>query len=419
MSLRRKGELLPYSMTRQGFEAVYNGDVNLPDESEADDFLEYGRDDHGNVYTVYSSWGFANIDEENWSDEIRFINSMQESLGPLSDQIRRIRAHIASLQCCDSGIPVTIDEILNSIGTGVLPEPAFHPGCWLDSSSRTTQPDQAECMQTIEDVVRCYLSGHAKEELIGKHPDASSFINRTIKWLGPAGELSNVQKLMLERFLLPFEFFTGRTEDHQKVHRDCFEPDGRGDAIDIRISTSAGLPKIYADFRPEFRENLNTLEDESKRELYIVCCAMAHGLHGLSDCHHSSFRWIESWIHGIGNFSLKIPGRRAGVEGRRLGQLQFGYALGIDRWLQDIPMHWFLLDLGHVDLDFNPKNEILRVYSYLGDKSPVKEWLAACLWFTLVLERPASLYDWGHRHKELMSGTESKGLGVRQWMKTR
>ena len=79
-------------------------------------------------------------------------------------------------------------------------------------------------------------------------------------------------------------------------------------------------------------------------------------------------------------------------------------------------MQWLLLDLGHIDVGFDPKNEILRVYAYLGDKTPVKEWLAACLWYTLVLERPASLYDWGHRHRELVKTAQTKGINVREWM---
>ena len=79
-------------------------------------------------------------------------------------------------------------------------------------------------------------------------------------------------------------------------------------------------------------------------------------------------------------------------------------------------MQWLLLDLGHIDLGFDPKNEILRAYAYLGDKTPVKEWLAACLWYTLVLERPASLYNWGRRHRELVEIAQTKGLSVREWM---
>jgi hypothetical protein len=80
-------------------------------------------------------------------------------------------------------------------------------------------------------------------------------------------------------------------------------------------------------------------------------------------------------------------------------------------------MQFLLLDLGHVDLGFDPKNEVLRVYAYLGEeRTPVKEWLAACLWFNLTLMPPASLYKWGHGHKQLLEPANAQGISVREWM---
>jgi hypothetical protein len=80
-------------------------------------------------------------------------------------------------------------------------------------------------------------------------------------------------------------------------------------------------------------------------------------------------------------------------------------------------MQFLLLDLGHVDLGFDPKNEILRVYAYLGeDHAPVKKWLAACLWYTVALAPPASLYNHGRRYRGLLASTRQKGFSVREWM---
>jgi len=383
---------------------------------ETDPHVTYDQDEDGNVYTKHSSWGFAHLKESEWNDEIHFINSLQKRLGHLDDSSRRIRAQISSLQGCDSGVPVTIDEILNAIGTGELPQPAFHSGCWLSMGKRTTQPGHKECMQIIEQVLLTYLNGGKQEILIESYPAAEGFINRTFSWLGPVEELTDLQRLMLDRLLLPFEYLSGRTDDYQNVNARCYKEGGPGEALDDRISRTADLPKIHANYKREFHENLNAIDDPEKLDIYRICCAMTHGLHGLSDCHHSTFRWIESWIHGIGRFSLQIPGRTAGTESKRLGRLLFSYALGLDRWLQEIPMQWLLLDLGHVDLDFDPKDEIQRVYAYLGGKTPLKEWLVACLWYTLVHERPASLYDWGHRYTDLVNTAEMKGIRVLDWM---
>jgi len=221
----------------------------------------------------------------------------------------------------------------------------------------------------------------------------------------------------MERMLLPFEFFTNHNENRDAVHNNCFLEGGEGFRLDARISELAGLPKIYPKHEKEYRDNLNTISDTGKRELYKICGNIAFGTSELSDCHHNAFRFIENWIYGIGTLRWGIPTRIKGAEGKRLGHLLFDYALGLDRWLQGVPHQFLLLDLGHINLGFDPKNEILRVYAYLGDKKTrVNKWLAACLWYTLTLEPPASLYKWGWRHKELVESAKGNGISVREWM---
>ena len=80
-------------------------------------------------------------------------------------------------------------------------------------------------------------------------------------------------------------------------------------------------------------------------------------------------------------------------------------------------MQWLLLDLGHVDLGFDPKNEVLRVYAYLGEeKTPVKEWLAASLWHNLARSLPAGLDTARRYHAALLQRASEAGVGVREWM---
>jgi len=149
-------------------------------------------------------------------------------------------------------------------------------------------------------------------------------------------------------------------------------------------------------------------------ELYRICGALAHGLHGLSDCHHSAFRWIERWVHDIGALSMGIPGRNTGAERQRLAELLFGYALGLDSWLLGRSMQFLLLDLAYVDLRCDPKNEILRVYTYLGaERNPTKDWLAAFLWKGLSLTaNPRGLVV----QQELNERAGQVGISTRAWM---
>ena len=365
----------------------------------------------------YSLWGCFHTTVEEWNDEIHAINRMQAGLDPLSVDVRKIRAHIASLVPCDNGVPVTIDEILNVIGTGKLPEPAFHPGCWLSSGTRTTQPAQVESMRDIETVLRGYLDGQPAALLIESHPYAKGFIERTYEWLGPRAEVTEVQQLLMERMLLPFVFFTKSNPNRHEVYVDCFKPGGQGKAIDAKISALVGIPEIHPNYTKEYKAHLESIEDGYKKMIYMITGHIAHGVFEGSDCHHNTFRIIERWIHAVGTLTWDIPTRQPHTESTRLGRLLFGYALGIDRWLQGVPQQFVLLDLGHIELGFDPKNEILRVYAYLGeDHTPEKEWLAACLWYTLVSMPPASLYNRGHRYKALLARAVENGVSVRTWM---
>jgi len=260
-------------------------------------------------------------------------------------------------------------------------------------------------------------------------------MNRTYEWLGPVSELTEVQKLMMQRMLLTVDFFTKSSDttgsgpcsqfsdvstmqEAEMLVKELFGQDGRGARLDAEISEKADLPQIHPRWTEEFQKNLEKLDDPQKRELYKTCAHIASGVHTLSDCHHNTFRYIEGWIHGIGTGKLGIQTRKVGTEKERLGHLLFGYVLGLDKWLVGIPMQLLLLDLGHIDLGFDPKNEILRVYAYLGgERTPVKEWLAACLWHNLMYSlmdanNPAGLV----RHKNLLERAAKAGISPREWM---
>jgi hypothetical protein len=172
------------------------------------------------------------------SPEERFaIDRIQSALGPLDDEVRRTRAHIGSLVHCDPGIPVTIDELLRAIGRGKIGELSFHSGCWMSSvwwDSQGTQPRGVESMQAIECCLLAYLQGESAEALTHRYPQAVGFIQRIFTWLGPRQALSEVQVLMLERMLLPFDYFTKRRTDYEAGEVDCFGEGGR-DTADERI----------------------------------------------------------------------------------------------------------------------------------------------------------------------------------------
>ncbi len=399
---KRKGRLVPYDMVSPGFEAIFTGKKSSSEGEKVDIITTLTSDDAGNEIRRWPvfSWTFPGQEKE-WDEEIKHINNMQSELGPLDDGTRQIRAHIASLVPCDSGFPVTVDELLDAIGKGKLDEPSFRNGCWCSGMwwrQKTTQPLHMQSMKTINTILKGYLAGEPKEDFVEQFPGAAGFINRTYEWLDPAAELTKVKKLMMQRMFLTIDFFTkfsdtadsgpcsqfsevSRVQASEMLAKEVLGEDGRGACLDAEISEKAGLPQIYPLWNPKFQENLESLKNPQKKEMYRICCAIASGVYTLSDCHHNTFRLIEKWIHGIGSGKSSIPTRKAGTERERMGRLLFGYVLGLDKWLVGLPMQFLLLDLGHIDLGFDPKNEILRVYAYLGqERTPVKEWLAACLW---------------------------------------
>jgi len=417
MTQEPTSRLVPYEMVEPGFEAIYTGEQAEPGSERQEGPTTVLGDEEGRAIRRWSTWTWTWADQEaNWGDEIKHINAMQEALGPLDDDTRMIRAHIGSLVPCDAGFPIAVDDLLAAIGRGRFTELSVHNGCWCGGmwwESRGTQWGQEEALAAIETCAREYMAGTSVEALAERFPSARGSICRMADWLGPADQLTELQRLMIERMLLPFEFYAGRSRDYGEVNHNCFEEGGRGRELDSRISALAGLPKVHFRHTREFRENLESIDDPQKRELYDVHSRIANGIHGLSDCHHATFRYVETWLHGIGTGKVSIPTRPSGAEKERLGRLIFGYALGLDRWLLGAPMQFLLLDLGHIDLGFDPKNEILRVYAHLGDeRTPTKEWLAACLWYNLAHNDHGGLC----RHAELVRKADELGISVREWM---
>jgi hypothetical protein len=435
---KKKERLVPYNMVSPGFEAIYTGRKASSEGEKVEMITTVIADETGNEIRKWPvvSWTFPG-EEKKWDEEIKYINNMQSKLGKLDDSTRQIRSHIASLVPCDSGFPVTVDELLNAIGKGKLDEPSFRNGCWCSGmwwKQKTTQPLHMESMKIINTILKGYLAGEPREDFIREFPGAAGFINRTYAWLGPPTELTEVQKLMMQRMFLIIEYFSktsdtvpysqfddvSKLQEGERLVKELFEEGGQGANLDMEISKKADLPPVYPKWKPEYQENLESLEDSRKKELYKTCCAIASGVHTLSDCHHSTFRYIEGWIHGIGTGKLGIPSRKVGTERDRLGRSLFGYVLGLDKWLLGLPMQFVLLDLGHIDLGFELQNEILRVYAYLGaERTPVKEWLAACLWHNLMYSymdanNPAGLV----RHKNLLERTKEMGVSVREWIES-
>jgi hypothetical protein len=123
---KKKDELVPYNQVSPGFEAVYTGETSATPVQESVMVSTRYSDEDGNLINRWCTIPWIFPDEKGqwpegkWDDTVKHIHEMQSKLGPLTDGIRRIRAHITSLIPCDSGLPVTVDEILFAIARGEL-----------------------------------------------------------------------------------------------------------------------------------------------------------------------------------------------------------------------------------------------------------------------------------------------------------
>ena len=406
-------ELVAYEKLVPGNEAVYVSPVFKEGcEGWPADFI---TDEQSRDIMRWSLWPWEWEETAKANRPLRDrLDQLQLALGPLEGEVRRIRAHIVSLVPCDNGFPVSVDELLEAIGRGSLQAETFHDGCWIPAPwwpERTTQPGQPQSMRMIDRVLRGWLAGVMPGELSGELPYARRFIERTFAWLGPREHATELKLLMLERVLLLFPFLAKEVGDYREADRECFAAGGRGPELDLAIARMAGLPEIPIHDYAKFRSNYEAITDPEKRELYRVCYRIACGICGACDCHHNALRYIESWIHGIGTGHPQVAGRVSGAERERIGRALFGYVLGLASWLSGASMHLLHLDLGHMALGFDPWNEVLRVYAYLGDPDPQKVWLAACLWYSLRFNRPAGL----QRHEELLKLAGNHGLELDGW----
>ncbi len=123
---KHKDELVPYDQVSPGFEAAYTGETSSSPAGENEMTATLRSDEDGNLISQWSTipWTFPDKEdgwEENqWDDTVKCLHKMQSKLGSLTDDTRLLRSHITGLIPCDSGLPVTVDELLFAIDQFVL-----------------------------------------------------------------------------------------------------------------------------------------------------------------------------------------------------------------------------------------------------------------------------------------------------------
>jgi hypothetical protein len=283
------------------------------------------------------------------------INEMQRSLGALSEDARLIRIQIACLDRCYFTFPANVDLVLGSIADGkpnldarISCEPPWNNSLLPLLRRRRKQVAQdAAVLEARCARVRAYiaiLSGWAEEhdpaDLEHAVPEYVELARRIYRQLGAPSTLKQlyVQKLvwMLGLWAYPARYTPERWERHSK------------------------MAKVYGELIPR---ELNGAQD--------TISPLIDRNDDNGSCHHSFFRHIDHQMALIGGGG-DLPG--AGEERRRIHGAITNYVHVLGSWLAR-------RSIAETVAIWPACGEVVApVYQVLGEPTPLKRWLVACLW---------------------------------------
>lgn len=339
--------LAPYSETRPGFELLTGTSEHFPSVAE-------------NRYQV-CHWDIWATDDPTERDAVRQrLNAMQMALGSLDDEARFVRLQIACLQRCWWEFPTNVDVVLRGIGSGTVNldgrvscEPPWSELCTRLRLLRNHPAGDAGRYQTAEQEyglltdrraqARHYMTildwwtfGGDLELVQQALPEGAAAADRIYRWLGPPTPLKAlyVQKV---RVSLGWHAFPSKSS-----------------AIPSKSITETLMTAIGSAL-PEDGSDVGSMIE--RRDL----------------CHHAFFRHVDGQLAAIGaGARVAMPG--AGEERRRIHEAVTNYVHGLCSWLAGRPIE----DAAAV---WPPSDSTVRlIYTALGEPTPVKRWLAACLW---------------------------------------
>jgi hypothetical protein len=290
-------------------------------------------------------------------EERQRINLMQRALGPVDDDARYLRIQIACLARCYFTFPANVNLVLEGIGRGrpnldarISCEGPWNQGILprlrLERSHPAAGTDVIDSRRAL---VRAYLTiltcWAAEGDLsyltwrLLEHVDLAETLYR---WLGTPTALKMLYMRKLCWMLSFWAYEPAPQPYRQKRHGE--------------------VSKVLDD---AIRERLGGREDVIGR---LIERNAANGL-----CHHSFFRHVDYQIAAIGTGrTIELPG--AGQERRRIHRAVTHYVHALGSWLaqqtrEEAAMIW------------PPSEDTLqRVYGLLGEATPHKRWLVACLW---------------------------------------
>ena len=354
--------LAPYAKTRPGYEWV-RADV-CEDGLVGGDFRDAGEGYF--EVCLWEIWHWAagekrgnpRPDPAQIDAEKQAINDMQRALGEPSEEDRLIRIQSACLNRCYYTYPDNINQVIDGIATG-RPNVRAHISCeppWSHSllpllrrryNHRGGGDDHSHerraLVRAYMTVLDSYLVGGPLVELQELLPDHAELAETAYRRLGDPSPVKRLQVTRLRNALTMWSFPPSR-------HRDAYEYVHR---VDVLLADA-----VQAD--PD--------EDDT---LTVLIAKLHNGL-----CHQFFFRRLDHLIAHVGaGRRCELPGAGEGREFVIDTLVNYVHTLG----------SWLMGRTIDVTIDVWPRCEHTArfLYENLGEASPRKRWLVACLWKNL------------------------------------
>jgi hypothetical protein len=339
--------LAPYEQTRPGVEKFH---------TEAG-FFRQPAEACGTVY-LWDIWEKPKEPADE-SPEHRQINRMQEGLGRLDDESRFIRMQIACFNRCWYRFPHNVDIILQGIAAGhanldehVSCEPPWFQFVEILRHRRRHPAARRKgryCLPT---------DGYP---VIAPRPQLARAYMTILTWWSFGG---HVELLKLE---MP---------QHSELAETIYRRLGPRDPLKRLYVEKLRITLGHEAFPPVRHEGKNLLamwDEQIAKELAGRPDPLKDLVGEENLCSHAWFRHIDHQIAAIGaGKRVRLPG--SGEERTRVHAAVTDYVHALGSWLAGRAPE------AAAEIWPAGRETVFHVYGLLGEATPVKRWLTACLW---------------------------------------
>ncbi len=313
------------------------------------------REAHGKVTPMM--WNFTPFDGD-WpfDDEIHELIAMEEKIGNIPVWAIDVAVQIDALPHCGQvNFPVPIFAIFRGIGKG-QPEPSF---MFCFEASSATKARVKRCAEILEG----WFREKTQDAALSDWPDAKEFITKTYASLGQFTEL---KRLLVEHIALYLRLSTEELTTNDE-----------------------GLLTIQT-VKPRTENQRQQLREMTEREGFDVDRFLSEFDHPWL-CHQRLFEQIDTTLQRVGREESHYDRQQSLQDAQETAnRMRHVYGICIDALT-----NWLNGEEPDTSLRKNPESATIlaNTYDVLGERTPIKVWLASAFRKKMALFRQDNLED--------------------------